>query len=571
MAIGTPVSKATIADATDATLYTSGTFSASPGDLLVAFIQLERTTSDVEVPLSVVTTGLTWTLQKDNPWTTGGATNRRLFCYTAYSYGTITTQTLAVTMTSTHIGCTANVIAVPGCGEGAPVVQAVNGSGVGGTSAPASLGASSDADNRTLYAMALNAAAVAITPAASWTELVETGHSAPTITFETQYRVDAYDGSGNAAWTGAQQWGAIVIEIRAAANVEDLADQYPVLDPFPIDLFFPPELHWVYDGEETIDDAELVVSLVPPVGDEIMAAQPLLEPHPDWLWDLPEDGTDPYYANDASTDIAFAIDLPPLASDEVQAAQYPLREPHPDWLWPLPDASDPAYANDASLDIAFAIDLPPLAPDEVHAAQPVLEPHPDWLWPLPDASEPYYSNDATTDAAFLVDLPPLAGDEIHAAQPTFGEYFWPAPETEDWTTYLDEGWMATTFAEPIETFAAQPHYGEWFWPGVETEDYTPYLDEAFISVLEQAAAAGPEIFAAQPHYGEWQFEAPGAFEQTVWDEGWIGVLFPGGAAPVTPIDVPRKVRGQRLPVRGLQRRGRDVGMKILQRTPGRVG
>lgn len=232
MTIGTPVALTNIQSSTDATSYASASVTPTGnGTVLVAFVQSERTTSDAEVPSSIVAWGLTWSNTPtagtlSNAWTTGGATNRRMTGWWAYCPNVPAAGTFTANFTNTHIGCTVSVIETSGVNPTAPIVQVVNATGTT-TTQPVTLAAFASANNRALYAMAGNLAAVAITP--SGTELFEGGHTAPTITMETQYYAPNTTALG-ATWTGNM--------ISAGMGLE-LNEYTPAAKP-PRRLLLPP-------------------------------------------------------------------------------------------------------------------------------------------------------------------------------------------------------------------------------------------------------------------------------------------------------------------------------------------
>lgn len=213
-----PRSIATINSSTDGVQFLSGSSSLiEAGDGLVAFIDVERSTSDPELPSAVSGWGLTWTRITDVIWTTGAATNRRMAAYKAFAAAAPGSGNLQVDFTNTHIGCEADVIRIPNSSPGVIANSATNSAG-SGTTASATLAAAADAANRELFAMALNAQTIAITPRTNWTEVNELTHGAPTITFETQYRWDTFETSASATWTGGQIWGCIALEVNLTAG-----------------------------------------------------------------------------------------------------------------------------------------------------------------------------------------------------------------------------------------------------------------------------------------------------------------------------------------------------------------
>jgi hypothetical protein len=216
---------------------------------------------------------------------------------------------------------------------------------------------------------------------------------------------------------------------------------------------------------------------------EILAAQPTFTEH------LYETLT-PVETEDYQTQspLDTPTEWPPPPTDaELIAAQPVFPDP-----WAPEETDD--YANDATLDVTTAIFSPPFAV-EVHIAQPTFTENNEWTFPTPDDGfDNYFS------VSPLLDFDALLGTAtshiFQAAQPHYGEWFWPAQETEDYQSYLTELEVPAAFPTTIadsELLAAQPHFGEWYWPAEETEDYYPEttlgIDAAFSPLIPVVGAA----------------------------------------------------------------------------------
>lgn len=229
MALGTPTSVASINTTTNAASYASSSTSAlAIDDLVVMFVDAHKQDSTNPDTPTVTTDNGGPTMSRvtgaDNAWRPTG-TNRG----TAWVFvGKVTsTPTGAVTFTvdfggTSQYGCEADVIQITGADVSgtalAAIVQSAITSGSGASSASITLSAAGNSANRPLAAFFHNSNADAITPRTNWTELNEFTHSSPTITFESQYRGDAFETTASASWGSNHIYGGTAVEIKAATT-----------------------------------------------------------------------------------------------------------------------------------------------------------------------------------------------------------------------------------------------------------------------------------------------------------------------------------------------------------------
>lgn len=208
---------ASVASGTDATTYSTGSYTPTASRLMVAAVENSKVGTP-ETP-TLTGNGLTWTQVA----TEQTATNTRLTVFVALSGASPS----AGAVTSAHGGATQisgsiDVVEVDGADLSGTALAAVVQSKTGGSASTATSGSvamdnAPVAANRCFSAW-VHAAQEASTPRASWTEIADLSHGTPGRGVETQWRSDAAEQTGSASWTTAATWGGVVMEIAAVAG-----------------------------------------------------------------------------------------------------------------------------------------------------------------------------------------------------------------------------------------------------------------------------------------------------------------------------------------------------------------
>ena len=318
-------------------------------------------------------------------------------------------------------------------------------------------------------------------------------------------------------------------------QVLDVVPQlFPPAVAEPIETFVAQPTFSEHDFETLVPDEiedylappEQLEFLAPPEvpSAELLAAQPYFE---DFTSLVPDETDD--YANDISLDRTasfaatpietFASQVAPdhdfgtlvqeetedyqpgpeqlefLAPPEVPSSELLAAQPHFGEAAILAEESED-YANDVALDVTATFFPLAVEPVETFASQPLSE----QAWFADTEVEDYQ---APAEQLEFLAPPEAPSTELVASQPHFGEYLWPAEESED---YANESgldltpFLFPTALEPIETFAAQPLTEQAWFPDTELEDYQALPEQA--EFLAPPEAPTTELTAAQPHYGE---------------------------------------------------------------------
>jgi len=208
----------TVASGTDASSYSTASWTPTAGDLLLAFVSSTFSGGTPNTP-TVSGNGLTWSQAATYAHDTSG-TEGRLTLLVAVA----TSPTAGVTTASfggqTQLSGQMHIIAVAGAdtsgGALAAIVQtvtgAVNASATSGSLTYAALGNTSNG----IVSAFWHQANETTTPGTGDTELADTGQAGPSGNMETQYETNATAAGGT--WTTSAGWGALGAEVKALVS-----------------------------------------------------------------------------------------------------------------------------------------------------------------------------------------------------------------------------------------------------------------------------------------------------------------------------------------------------------------
>lgn len=241
MAIGTPTVIASVADQTNATVYTTSSATPKRDTLLVALGTFSRATSNTETP-TVAGWSLSWSTIADFSAISGAATNRRIFAAVARATDAAPSSgTLTMTMASTHDSGDIYVVEVPGAAaiglasplghirdQGSSVYSTTGAANTNGTSISATaLQSAANSNNRPMAFGFINQnTPTDISPGTNWTEIgTQLAHNNPATTAELQWRSDQFDTSVSMSWAAnANQRAIIGFEIKALLGTAGVAE-----------------------------------------------------------------------------------------------------------------------------------------------------------------------------------------------------------------------------------------------------------------------------------------------------------------------------------------------------------
>lgn len=204
-----------VATTSNASTYTTGTFTPEANALLVLFAFVTDTFTD---PASASGGGLTWTMRYTSTLASYGGSGQNS-CYIATAQVGATPAAMTVTMNVTGdagSGCVMFVYQVTGHDTSDPIVQAFKQAFGGGANPAMTLPSAMGTDNCYMAAIAeanRNPINCSVT---GWTEIGDTGYATPTNGAAAYYRVNGETGSTVTFTTAAAAagFGAVFIEIR---------------------------------------------------------------------------------------------------------------------------------------------------------------------------------------------------------------------------------------------------------------------------------------------------------------------------------------------------------------------
>lgn len=223
----------------DATSYVTGSITPTASRLAVACYNSVNLTEAVDPTQPTVSgNGLSWQIVDTFVWRTFGDRYRLTIAAAdtgvspsaggvTFDHGSQTQEAAEWSIFELNGTDVAN--GVPEC-----FVQFVHSTvNASGSSLSLTLAAAGAADNRPFLAMA-HASSGGITPRADWTEVHEGVSTAPNTAIETQERLDTFETTASATWTGTVGYGGIAFEVKAATG----APSGTATDPFGMTGFF---------------------------------------------------------------------------------------------------------------------------------------------------------------------------------------------------------------------------------------------------------------------------------------------------------------------------------------------
>ena len=208
----------TLADGTDATTYTTGSFTPTANDLLVVFVGASAHITEDATPLTS-SAGLTF--HKARTETRGGSTDK-MYVFVAEALAANSGQTVTFNCVADGAtGCAIAVAAVSGMSRtGSTAVRQANGQSnqaAGGTPAP-TFASAALTDNACLGAVYTGTNPPALTPPTNWTERADFGHGTPARGMEYASR-DSGETGTTITWgsTSATAFGDLIIELDTSS------------------------------------------------------------------------------------------------------------------------------------------------------------------------------------------------------------------------------------------------------------------------------------------------------------------------------------------------------------------
>lgn len=201
---------------TDATSYTSTSFTPTAYRLLVAFIFTRGLQADPTSVKSGTSGDLTW----DKKAAINLGATDRLMVYTALSGVVPTAGGLVATYAGTQTGQQISIFSLAGAdmsgGALAAIVQAPTNSGTA-TSGSVTLATVTRELNLPMSAFG-HSANEAAAPRTNWTEVHDVVGATPAGNLETQWRSDIFETTASATWTSNVAWVGVAIEVAAATG-----------------------------------------------------------------------------------------------------------------------------------------------------------------------------------------------------------------------------------------------------------------------------------------------------------------------------------------------------------------
>lgn len=197
-------------DGSNLTVYTTGSFTALGGTLLLIFNDINNGTTTRTGTFTG--TGLTFTSHQSYAW---GPTNNRIEVHSAPVPGAGFTGTLTLTCSGSAQQALWSVIQVTGARPTSPVVQVTAATIGTGTSGTATLAAAADAANRT-FGAAAHATVESSSAPSGWTLISQIGIGSPATELHSFYHPSTFQTSINPSWPTGSVYGIIGCEIAAA-------------------------------------------------------------------------------------------------------------------------------------------------------------------------------------------------------------------------------------------------------------------------------------------------------------------------------------------------------------------
>lgn len=215
----TVTNRATNSDGTDATSYTTGSFTPTANSLIIVCFSDQNGVAGTTVD-SVTGGSLTWTAISSKNYRSG-ATTSNIFIYAALAPSSPSSMSVTFDYNGvTQTGQSWSVFDVTGTdvpnGVLQTFVQAVATAGINqsGTSIAITLASAGNANNRA-FCVASHEANEATTEQTSWTEIGDTNHGTPNNGFATQWRSDIFDTAAGASWSTSSIKAGIAFEVKA--------------------------------------------------------------------------------------------------------------------------------------------------------------------------------------------------------------------------------------------------------------------------------------------------------------------------------------------------------------------